>query len=192
MAKRLSTEIKKKVLQLLKEGMGYRSIASTLGLNRSTVKAYSLLYRADNTDWVENEHVPPNPELLDMAVREYLDGSAGLEMLSSKYGIRPTSIRTGAQNFLNHGVVRLPKGRNSMKRLQAQKKGLRSALSRTESTERRLTAKEAKELRELLEVNIAVIDVILEMDIPALKKKDFLQQKKRLQVQLASVEHAHF
>lgn len=54
--KSLPKEIKEKVLALFKQGFGYCLVAKILGLNESTIKTYSLLYRSgDETLWVNSK-----------------------------------------------------------------------------------------------------------------------------------------
>lgn len=51
----------------------------------------------------------------------------------------------------------------------------------------RNSKKECREMRDLLEVNIALLEVLEESDPDELKKKEYRQQRKRLQARLAYV-----
>ena len=62
-----------------------------------------------------------NISTLQRAVDEYLNTDQGYEVLSVKYGISRSCLFSAKRNFVNFGVVRLPKGRNSMQRLLQQK-----------------------------------------------------------------------
>ena len=54
--KSLPRKIKEKVLDLFQQGCGYCAVAKILGLNESTIKTYSLLYRSgDETSWVNSK-----------------------------------------------------------------------------------------------------------------------------------------
>lgn len=54
--KSLPRKIKEKVLDLFQQGFGYCAVAKILGLNESTIKTYSLLYRSgDETSWVNSK-----------------------------------------------------------------------------------------------------------------------------------------
>ena len=44
--KSLPRKIKEKILDLFQQGFGYCAVAKILGLNESTIKTYSLLYRS--------------------------------------------------------------------------------------------------------------------------------------------------
>lgn len=184
--KSLPREIKEKVLELFKQGFGYRVVAKTLGLNAGTIKTYSLLYRSgDETSWINSKAKKTNPQVLLAAVTEYLQSQYGYRQLAIKYGLRSSTIAMGVKNYLKHGIVILPRGRNAMKRLQEQKAKLQQHVQQQDKQP--LSKKECREIRDLLEVNIALLEVLEESDPDELKKKEYRQQRKRLQARLAYV-----
>ena len=127
--KSLPRKIKEKVLDLFQQGFGYCAVAKILGLNESTIKTYSLLYRSgDETSWVNSKAQKTNPQVLFAAVTEYLQSKYGYKQLAIKYGLRSSTIARGVKNYLKHGIVILPRGRNAMKRLQEQKAKLQQRI----------------------------------------------------------------
>ena len=88
MARRLSTELKQRILEYFERGMRSCSVARTLNLSVATVQKYECLYLA------------------------------GYYLLSKKFGIRDSTIRRGVQNYLKYGIVNLPRGRNAVKKRQ--------------------------------------------------------------------------
>lgn len=72
-----------------------------------------------------------------------------------------------------------------MKRLQEQKAKLQQRIQQQDKQP--LSKKECREVRDLLEVNIALLEVLEESDPDELKKKEYRQQRKRLQARLAYV-----
>ena len=162
--KSLPRKIKEKVLDLFQQGFGYCAVAKILGLNESTIKTYSLLYRSgDETSWVNSKAQKTNPQVLFAAVTEYLQSKYGYKQLAIKYGLRSSTIARGVKNYLKHGIVILPRGRNAMKRLQ----------ERIQQQDKQpLSKKECREMRDLLEVNIALLEVLEESDPDELKKKN--------------------
>ncbi|MDO4937417.1 MAG: helix-turn-helix domain-containing protein, partial [Sutterellaceae bacterium] len=154
------------------QGLGYRSVSKMLGLNEGTVKGYSQLYRSgDEITWVDNEHKrsAPDPKVLLEAVREYLEGRYGYRYLSIKYGLRDSTIKKAVKNYQTHGIVTLSKGRPTMEALRAQKAQLQQR--QQQQDEKLLSKKDHKELLDLLEVNIALLEVIEECDPDEVKKK---------------------
>ena len=76
-----------------------------------------------------------------------------------------------------------------MKRLQAEKQALAETL-RSVSKDKFLTGiKEYKDMRELIIVNIALLEVLEESHPDEIKGKEFRQQIKQLEDKLASVEY---
>lgn len=73
-----------------------------------------------------------------------------------------------------------------MKRLQEQKAKLQQRIQQQQDKQP-LSKKECREMRDLLEVNIALLEVLEESDPDELKKKEYRQQRKRLQARLAYV-----
>lgn len=169
--KSLPKEIKEKVLELFKQGFGYCVVANILGLNEGTVRGYAQLYRSgDETSWVDSKANKTDPQVLLAAVTEYLQSSLGYRQLSIKYGLRSSTIVMGVKNYLKHGIVTLPRGRNAMKRLQEQKAQLQQHMQQQDKQP--LSKKECREIRDLLEVNIALLEVLEESDPDELKKKN--------------------
>ena len=123
--------------------------------------------------------------MLFAAVTEYLQSKYGYKQLAIKYGLRSSTIARGVKNYLKHGIVILPRGRNAMKRLQEQKAKLQQRIQQQDKQP--LSKKECREMRDLLEVNIALLEVLEESDPDELKKKEYRQQRKRLQARLAYV-----
>ena len=79
-----------------------------------------------------------------------------------------------------------------MKKLQNQKQELEETLAKAlEKGSCELNKKELKELKELLVVNIALLEVLEESHPEELKKKEFRQQRKRLVGKLAYVERVY-
>ena len=160
-----------KILDLFQQGFGYCAVAKILGLNESTIKTYSLLYRSgDETSWVNSKAQKTNPQVLFAAVTEYLQSKYGYKQLAIKYGLRSSTIARGVKNYLKHGIVILPRGRNAMKRLQEQKAKLQQRIQQQDKQP--LSKKECREMRDLLEVNIALLEVLEESDPDELKKKN--------------------
>lgn len=172
--KSLPREIKEKVLDLFKQGYGYCAVAKILGLSESTIKTYSLLYRSgDESSWVNSKTKKTNPQVLLAAVTEYLQSKYGCRQLAIKYGLRSSTIAKGVKNYFKHGIVILPRGRNAMKRLQEQKAKLQQHVQRQDKQDKQpLSKKECREIRDLLEVNIALLEVLEESDPDELKKKN--------------------
>lgn len=184
--KRLPKEIKEKVLELFKQGFGCYTVAKILRLSEHTIRGYSQLYRSgDETSWVNSKANKTDPQVLLEAVTEYLQSDCGYRQLAVKYGLRNSSIVMGVKNYLKHGIVILPRGRKAMKRLQEQKGQLQQRMQQQD--EQPLSKKERREIRDLLEVNIALLEVLAESDPNELKKKEYRRQRKRLQERLAYV-----
>ena len=128
--------------------------------------------------------------VLQRAVDEYLNTEQGCKLIAVKYGISTAKLLTAKRNFVNYGVVQLPQGRNSMQRLQEQKQKIKKELQSIEEHKEPLNKKELQEMKELLIVNMALLEVLEESHPDAIKKKEFRQQRKQLKERLASVEHA--
>ena len=80
-----------------------------------------------------------------------------------------------------------------MQRLQEQKQKIKEELqSIEEHKEPLLDKKGLQEMRELLVVNLALLEVLEQSHPDELKKKEFRQQRKRLEGKLACVERALF
>ena len=78
-----------------------------------------------------------------------------------------------------------------MQRLQEQKQKIKEELqSIDERKEPLLDKKGLQEMRELLVVNMALLEVLEESHPDELKKKEFRQQRERLKDKLVCVEHA--
>ena len=77
-----------------------------------------------------------------------------------------------------------------MQRLQEQKQKIKKELQSIEEHKEPLNKKELQEMKELLIVNMALLEVLEESHPDAIKKKEFRQQRKRLEGKLASVESA--
>ena len=73
-----------------------------------------------------------------------------------------------------------------MKKLRQRKQALGRKLDDLDGNAP-LDKKGIKEMRDLIIVNIALIDVILETDCPELKKKELRRQKEQLERRLAYV-----
>lgn len=188
--KRISKEIKQKALELFQQSFGYRATSSRLGLNLSTVTNWYLLFRSGDTSWVTSQYRKTDINVLQRAVDEYLNTEQGCKLIAVKYGISTAKLLTAKRNFVNYGVVQLPKGRNSMQRLQEQKQKIKKELQSIEEHKEPLNKKELQEMKELLIVNMALLEVLEESHPDAIKKKEFRQQRKQLKERLASVEHA--
>ena len=89
--KRISKELKQKVLELFQQGFSYTATSSRLGLRLSTVKNWYLFFRSGDTSWVESNYRKINISTLQRAVDEYLNTDQGYGVLSVKYGISRTS-----------------------------------------------------------------------------------------------------
>ena len=78
-----------------------------------------------------------------------------------------------------------------MQRLQEQKQKIKEELKSIEEHEKPLlNKKELREMRELLIVNMALLEVLEESHPDELKKKEFKRQRERLKDKLVCVEHA--
>lgn len=185
--KRISLKIRREALELFKQGQSYKATASTLGLNFRSVRNWYLRFRGGDHSWCESLYVKSNEETLKKAVTEYLSSEAGYEAIAVKYGIPASALIQAKTNFVNFGVVKLPKGRNSMKRLQEQKQAMLEKLQSVSKDEFLTSKKEYKEMQELLLVNIALLEVLEESNPDELKKKEFRQQRKLLENKLVSV-----
>ena len=190
-AKRISKEFKEKALKLFQQGLSYRATASKLGLNWGTVRDWHLFYRSGDTSWVNSQYRKTDPSILQKAVKDYMNTKQGSRVIAAKYGISPSRLIAAKRNFVNFGVVKLPKGRNSMQRLQEQKQKIKEELqSIDERKEPLLDKKGLQEMRELLVVNMALLEVLEESHPDELKKKEFRRQRERLKDKLVCVEHA--
>ena len=172
--KRISKEIKQKALELFP----------------GTVTNWYLLFRSGDTSWVTSQYRKTDINVLQRAVDEYLNTEQGCKLIAVKYGISTAKLLTAKRNFVNYGVVQLPQGRNSMQRLQEQKQKIKKELQSIEEHKEPLNKKELQEMKELLIVNMALLEVLEESHPDAIKKKEFRQQRKQLKERLASVEHA--
>ena len=188
--KRISLEVKQEALKLFKEGGSYAATASILGINKKTVESWHHCFRGGDYSWSESSYVKSNVDTLRKAVDEYLNTENGLAIIAAKYGITTATLRRAKQNFVNFGVVALPKGRNSMKRLQEQKQALIEKLQSVSKDEYLTSKKEYKDLHDLIAVNIALLEVLEESHPDELKKKDFRLQREQLETKLASVKRA--
>ena len=71
--KSLPRKIKEKILDLFQQGFGYCAVAKILGLNESTIKTYSLLYRSgDETSWVNSKAQKTNPQVLFCQANKFI------------------------------------------------------------------------------------------------------------------------
>ena len=190
-AKRISKEFKEKALKLFQQGLSYRATASKLGLNWGTVRDWHLFYRSGDISWANSQYRKTDPGILQRAVNEYMNTKQGCRVIAAKYGISPSRLIAAKRNFVNFGVVKLPKGRNSMQRLQEQKQKIKEELQSIEEHEKPLlNKKELRDMRELLIVNMALLEVLEESHPDELKKKEFKRQRERLKDKLVCVEHA--
>lgn len=189
--KRISKELKQKALKLFQQGLSYKATASKLGLNWGTVRDWHLFYRSGDTSWVNSQYRKTDPSILQKAVNDYMNTKQGCRVIAAKYGISPSRLIAVKRNFVNFGVVKLPKGRKSMQRLQEQKKKIKEELQSIEGRKEPLLDKKGlQEMRELLVVNMALLEVLEESHPDELKKKEFRQQRERLKDKLVCVEHA--
>lgn len=188
--KRIPLEAKQKALELFKQGYGYRSVATMLGLSVSSVRHWYDCFRGGDYSWSESSYVKSNVDTLRMAVDEYLNTDNGCRLIAAKYGINTATLFRAKQNFVNFGVVALPKGRKPMKRLQEQKQALVEKLQSVSKDEYLTSKKEYKDLHDLIAVNIALLEVLEESHPDELKKKEFRLQRKQLETKLASVKRA--
>ena len=188
--KRLNKKHWNSALELFQQSFGYRATSSILGLNPGTVTNWYLLFRSGDTSWVTSQYRKTDINVLQRAVDEYLNTEQGCKLIAVKYGISTAKLLTAKRNFVNYGVVQLPQGRNSMQRLQEQKQKIKKELQSIEEHKEPLNKKELQEMKELLIVNMALLEVLEESHPDAIKKKEFRQQRKQLKERLASVEHA--
>ena len=186
MGKRHTKETKQSAYNYFKEGFGSKATASLLGLNVGTVRRWHELYRAGNPDWITSSYAKTDSLLLEKVVQEYQSTPYGLHALSVRYGISASTILRGHRNYINYGTVTLPKRRGTMKKLRQRKQALGRQLDELDDNAP-LDKKGIKEMRDLIIVNIALIDVILETDCPELKKKELWRQKEQLERRLAYV-----
>ncbi len=186
MGKRHTKETKQSAYNYFKEGFGSKATASLLGLNVGTVRRWHELYRAGNPDWITSSYAKTDSLLLEKVVQEYQSTPYGLHALSVRYGISASTILRGHRNYINYGTVTLPKRRGTMKKLRQRKQALGRKLDELDDNAP-LDKKGIKEMRDLIIVNIALIDVILETDCPELKKKELWRQKEQLERRLAYV-----
>ena len=187
MGQRHSVKTKREALKHFQQGLGRNATARILGLPQSSVRVWHDLFRAGNLEWVTNSFIRTDPALLEEVVREYISTGSGFHMLAQRYGISGSTILRGYRNYLNYGMVTLPRGRNAMKKLQEQKQALVERLREVDDGSP-LSKKEVKEMHDLLAVNISLLEVILETNCPELKKKELRQQKDRLERRLAYVK----
>ena len=189
--KRISSEVKQKALELFKQGISYKATARILGLNFESVRHWYDCFRAGDYSWSQSSYVHCNVDTLRAAVEEYLNTENGCRIIAAKHGIKTSTLLRAKQNFVNFGLVKLPKGRNAMKRLQEQKQKLKDEVRSLDEQNAPLTdKKDLREMRDLLLVNIALLEVIEESHPDGLKKKEFRRQRKQLEVKLASVRRA--
>lgn len=189
--KRISKELKQKALELFQQGFSYTATSSRLGLGLNTVKNWHIFFRSGDTSWAESSYHKTNINTLQRAVDEYLNTGQGCRIIAVKYGISTSTLLNAKRNFVNFGVVQLPRGRNSMQRLQQQKQKIKEELQSIEECKESLLDKKGlQEMRELLVVNMALLEVLEESHPDELKKKEFRQQRERLKDKLVCVEHA--
>lgn len=155
MGKRLTIEIKKKIFQCFQQGMRTRSVARQLNLRCSTVEQLETKYCGGDISWINSNYTKVVPEKLLKAVLEYLNSPDGYFRLAKK-----------------HGIVHLPRGRNAMQRFQEQQKKLKTVQNELDEDTKPLSKKEQREIRDLLEVNIALLEVLEECNLSKLKKKN--------------------
>lgn len=189
MSKSISKEIKQKVLEYFQQGNSFKITARFLDLKPYTVRNWYYLYRAGDYSWVNLKQVKTDKVKLEKAIKEYLNTNQGFGILAQKYGISSSTLLHAKQNFVNFGVVSLPRGRKTMKHLQEQKQLLKEKLQSVSEDDRPLSSKELKEMRDLIIVNISLLEVLEESHPEELKKKEFRQQIKQLKKRLACVEH---
>lgn len=169
--KRISLEVKQEALKLFKEGLGSEATATLIGLGRSTVQNWYECFRGGDDSWSKSSYVKTSVEILELAVDEYLNTERGCRIIAAKYGITTGKLLRAKNNFVNFGVVALPQGRNSMKRLQEQKQKLKDQLQSIEVRTDPLTdEKSLQEMRDLLIVNIALLEVLETSHPEELKK----------------------
>lgn len=188
--KRISVELKQKALELFKQGLSFIATARLLGLNCGAVRRWYDYYRGGDYSWSKSSYVKCNVDTLRAAVDEYLNTENGCRIIAVKYAISASTLIRAKQNFVNFGVVNLPRGRKTMKRLQEQKQLLKEKLQSVSEDDRPLSSKELKEMRDLIIVNISLLEVLEESHPNELKKKEFRQQIKQLEKRLACVERA--
>ena len=169
--KQIPLEIKQKALVLFKEGIGYKAVAKILRLSDSSVRNWYDCFRSGDYSWSKSSYIKSNVDSLKRAVDEYLNTENGCRIIAAKYGITTSTLMRAKQNFVNFGVVRLPQGRNSMKRLQEQKQALIEKLQSVSKDEYLTSKKEYKDLHDLIAVNIALLEVLEERHPDELKKK---------------------
>lgn len=180
-----------KALELFRQGYGHKYVSTTLNLNVGTVQNWHLLYRGGDQNWATSQRRKNDPEYLLAAVQEYLTSSAGYKIIATKYGLSPSTILRGKKNYLNYGQVRLKPGRRTMKDLAETKNTLKNKLQHISNDDGEMTKKDIKELIELLEVNIALLEVLEESDPNLVKKNEYRQQRKQLEVRLAYARRAY-
>lgn len=187
MGKRHSEEIKRKALECFRQDFGEAATAKELGISIHTVSNWYYKYRAGNFEWVTNSYMRTDPVLLGKIVQEYISTGIGLPQLTLRYGIAASTILRGYRNYLNYGIVTLPRGRYAMEKLSKQKQALVEKIKEVDDGNL-LSKKEVKELHDLLVVNISLIEVILGIDCPEIEKKKLRLQKDQLEKRLAYVK----
>lgn len=187
----VTIEQKLKALSLFDLGWGYRRIARELSLSFRTVENWSMFYRGRMFDFFYGRPVPVDLKKLEKAVLEHINEDVGFRVLTVKYGIPFHVIHDAYKKYLKLGRIELPKKVKAImpyvsdchEQLHQQVEALNAG---------DLSREEIKELKELLIVNIALLEVLEKSASQASKKKEYRRQRLQLEVRLASVERANF
>lgn len=110
MRKRISVEIRQKVLELLRQGARARSISSQLGITRSTVKNWQAAYDQHDLSWVTVTGYYRTSEATALLAVSMYQETNSYARVGHALGLNPASVLRYVTNMAKYGQPILPRG----------------------------------------------------------------------------------
>jgi hypothetical protein len=180
MAKRISTDVRQQVLQLLKQGSRARSISHHLGLTPSLVQKWQAMFDHGDVSWITASQHHWTVHEAWQAIELFKSGMS-YTAAAHAMGMGSADVRRFVINAGKYGVPILKKGRHAqnreVKHMPEKSCDLREeSPSQAGSREAQLD-REKKELKILLECFMASVDKHLGGTEGRKKKISFLTQQ---------------
>jgi transposase len=161
MSKRIPTEIRQQVLQLLKQGSRSRSISHQLGINRNTVNNWQAMFDRGDVSWVTAPRHHWTEQEAWQAVELFKSGMS-YKAAGHAMGMHDGDVRRYVRNIEKYGVPILKRGRpakhQEVKHMPGKSRKLRKESSATNADSKTHTEKEYREMEIMLESLVAAIN----------------------------------
>lgn len=106
----LNIELRKSILKCLEEGIGYRTIAASFGINVSTAKSIRDIYRRGELSYFDGKKRHPHFEASEKfaVVHQFLDSGLPLKTFAREECLNPATLRLWVRKY-REGTLLKPK-----------------------------------------------------------------------------------